>query len=84
MQHGFENTPMRPYAKKVMQIWNGIPNLHNFLCVYAPIALYVLAAVKQFFVKRVLAKRLCRTEYDEFVAGTGYGHIHAPEARQET
>ena len=48
------------------------------------ITLYVLAAIKQFFVKRVLAKRLCRTEYDEFVAGTGYGHIHASEVRQET
>ena len=79
VQHGFDNTPMRPYAKKVMQIWNGIPNLHNFLCVYPPIALYVLAAFKEFFVKRVLAKRLRRTEYDEFVAGTGYGHIHASE-----
>lgn len=70
---------MRLHKKKVMQIWNGIPNLHNFLCVYTPIALYVLAAVKQFFVKRVLAKRLRRSEYDEFVAGTGYGHIHASE-----
>ena len=30
VQHGFDNTPMRPYAKKVMQIWNAIPNLHNF------------------------------------------------------
>ena len=79
VRHGFENTPMRLHTKKVMQIWNGIPNLHNFLCVYTPIALYVLAVVKQFFVKRVLAKRLCRTEYDEFVAGTGYGHIHASE-----
>lgn len=79
VQHGFDNTPMRLHKKKVMQIWNGIPNLHNSLYVYTPIALYMLAAIKQFFVKRVLAKRLCRTEYDEFVAGTGYGHIHASE-----
>lgn len=51
----------------------------TFFTFTPPIALYVLAVVKQFFVKRVLAKRLRRTEYDEFVAGTGYGHIHASE-----
>lgn len=34
VQHGFEYTPMRLHKKKVMQIWNAIPNLHNFLCVY--------------------------------------------------
>ena len=44
----------------------------------------MLAAVVEFVVELVAAQRAGRTDDDEFVAGTGDGHVHAAEVGEKT